>query len=176
MRNKTIIGTILIIFLFSSTIIAQEKKQKVEAPQLTVEQKWKSAVSNLTAIFIANIAYAKTQGKSPSHYGKYMGELFATSWEGVKGVTNFIEAMHWNWQIWADFQIEVLEESEDFYKAKIKGIGEKTVTEWSEAGVTLTEYYDCWEQVMMSITNYLNLEYKQKVEGDWIVFTVKEKK
>ncbi len=36
MRNKTIIGTILIIFLFSSTIIAQEKKQKVEVPQLTV--------------------------------------------------------------------------------------------------------------------------------------------
>jgi hypothetical protein len=84
--------------------------------------------------------------------------------------------MHWNWQIWADFQIEVLEESEDFYKAKIKGIGEKYVTEWSEAGVTLNEYYDCWEQLMMSITNYLSLEYKQKVEGDWIVFTVKEKK
>jgi len=29
---------------------------------------------------------------------------------------------------------------------------------------------------MMSITNYLSLEYKQKLEGDWIVFTVKEKK
>lgn len=176
MRNKAIAGMILVLFLFSGTIIAQEKKQKVEAPQLTVEQKWKRAMYNLTMIFIASIAYAKSQGKSPSHYGNYMGELFATSWEGVKGVTEFIEAMHWNWQMWEDFQIEVLEESENFYKAKIKGIGEKYVTKWSEAGVTLNEYYDCWEQLMMPITNYLGLEYKQKVEGDWMVFTVTEKK
>ncbi len=176
MRNKTIIGTILIIFLFSSTIIAQEKKQKVEAPQLTVEQKWKRAIYNATSILIASIAYAKSQGKSPSQCGKYMGELFATSWGEVKGVTGFIEAMHWNWQMWEDFQIEVLEESENFYKAKIKGIGEKYITEGSEAGVTINEYYDCWEQVIMPITNYLGLEYKQKVEGDWIVFTVTEKK
>ncbi|HDZ25968.1 hypothetical protein LCGC14_0447590 [marine sediment metagenome] len=176
MKNRIIVGTILFAFLLSGTVFAQEKKQKVEAPQLTVEQKWKRAMSNLNAIFIASIAYAKSQGKSPSHYGKYMGELFATSWEGVKGVTDFIEAMHWNWQMWEDFQIEVLEESENFYKAKIKGIGEKYITEGSEAGVTLNEYYDCWEQLMMPITNYLGLEYKQKIEGDWIVFTVKEKK
>lgn len=176
MRNKTIIGTILIIFLFSSTIIAQEKKQKVEVPQLTIEQKWKRAIYNATSILIASIAYAKSQGKSPSHCGKYMGELFATGWGEVNGVTGFIEAMHWNWQMWEDFQIEVLEESENFYKAKIKGIGEKYVTGWPEAGVTLNEYYNCMGQLMNQITKSLGLEYKQKVEGDWIVFTVKEKK
>lgn len=176
MKNRIIVGTILFAFLLSGTVFTQEKKQKVEAPQLTVEQKWKRSMYNLTSIFIASIAYAKSQGKSPSHYGKYMGELFATSWEGVKGVTDFIEAMHWNWQMWEDFQIEVLEESENFYKAKIKGIGEKYVTGWPEAGVTLNEYYDCWEQVMNQITKSLGLEFKQNIEGDWIVFTVAEKK
>jgi len=176
MRKKTIIGTILIIFLFSSTIIAQEKKQKVEVPQLTLEQKWKRAEYNMTSIIIGGIAYAKSLGKSPSHYGKYMGELFATSWEGPISVTDFIESMHWNWQMWANFQIEVLEESENFYKAKIKGIGEKLAKEWTDSGVTLNEYYDCLGQVMNQIAESLGLEYEQKVEGEWIVFKVTAKK
>ena len=176
MRNKTIVGTILIIFLFSSTSIAQEKKQKVEAPQLTLEQKWQRAESNLTSTLIASIAYAKSLGKSSSHYGKYMGEMFATSWDGQFSVADFIEAMHWNWQMWGDFQIEDLEESENFYKAKVKGVGEKYVTGWTDSGVTLNEYYDCWGQMMTQIAKSLGLEYEQKVEDDWIVFTVTEKK
>jgi len=176
MKNKTIVGTILIIFLFSSTIIAQEEKQKVEAPQLTLEQKWQRAEYNLTSTFIAGIAYAKSLGKSSSHFGKYLGEMFATGWEGPLSVTDFIKTMHWNWQMWSDFQIEGLEESEDFYKAKIKGAGEKYVTSWTDPGVTLEEYYDCLGQVMTQIAGSLGLEYKQKVEGDWVVFTVTEKK
>jgi len=84
--------------------------------------------------------------------------------------------MHWNWQMWADFQIEVLEKSENFYKAKIKGIGEKLATEWTDPGVTLNEYYDCLGQVMKQVAESVGLEYEQKVEGEWIVFKVTAKK
>jgi len=139
MKNRIIVGTILFALLLSGTVFTQEKKRKVEVPQLTIEQKWKRAIYNATSILIASIANAKSQGKSLSHCGKYMGELFATSWGEVKGVKDFIEAMHWNWQMWEDFQVEVLEESENFYKAKIKGMGEKYVTGWPEAGVTLNQ-------------------------------------
>ena len=94
----------------------------------------------------------------------------------VQEAGEFIENMHWNWQIWEDFQIETLEESKDFYKAKMKGAGEKYITEWTDPGITTNEFYDCLGQMMKQIAESLGLEYKQEVEGDWIVFTVTAKK
>ena len=65
MRKKTIVGTILVIFILSGSIFAQEKEgQKIELPQLTLEQKWGRSVMNLTVMTIASIAYAKSNGET----------------------------------------------------------------------------------------------------------------
>jgi len=178
MRNKTIVGTILVVFIISGSIFAQEKEQKIELPQLTLEQKWDRAIYNLTSFWIAGIAYAKSQGKTAADFGKYVGELFAPEWEGAKGkgVQRFIQGMCWNWQIFKDFKMEILSESKTSFEAKIKGFAEGAVKAWTEPGVTIEDYFRCYEQLMVAITDYLGLEYKQKVEGDWIYFTVTEKK
>ena len=159
MKNKTIVGAILVIFILSGAILAQEKEeQKIELPKLTIEQKWGHAMYNLNSFMIASIAYAKSQGKTAADFGKYVGELFASSWEGVKGLNQFIQAMYRNWQMWKNFEIEILSESETSFEAKIKGIGEATVKEWKEPGITAEDYFSFYEQLMVAITYYLNLE------------------
>jgi hypothetical protein len=172
MKNRMIIGVIIAMFLFSGIMIAQEEQQKVKAPELTVEQKWKRALVNISAIFIAGMKYAKEQGKSPADFGKFLGEFAASSWGQIATVREFVEAMHWNWQVWDEFQIETLEESENFYKARMKGMGESRL---GNSGITVEEYFDCWDQAIKQITDHLGLSYEQKLEGDWVVFTVTKK-
>jgi len=72
--------------------------------------------------------------------------------------------------------MEILNETETMFKAKIKGIAEDYVKKWPGSGVTVEEYLGFFEQLLLQITKYLGLEYKQRIEGDWIVFTVSEKK
>ena len=55
-------------------------------------------------------------------------------------------------------------------------------TPWKErierwpVNVTVDEFNKFFEKKWEAIADYLGLEYKQKVEGDWVVFTVTEKK
>jgi len=177
MRKKTIVGTILVIFILSGSIFAQEKEgQKIELPQLTLEQKWGRSVMNLTVMNIASIAYAKSKGETPGDMGKFVGELVSPSWEGVKGMKPFIRAMYRNWQMFKNFQMEILSESETSFIAKIKGFGEGFVKAQENYGVTVEEYLQFFEQIGAAISKSIGLEYKQKVEGDWVIITVTEKK
>jgi hypothetical protein len=179
MRNKTILRAILVVFIFSGTMFAQEmEKKKIELPKLTLEQKWNRAELNFMSTIVGSIGYIKSLGKTAGDYGKALGEFVAPSWKGGigKGVSYFIQGMYRNWQIFKNFQMEILDESESSFKAKIKGVGESYIESGSEIGATKDDLYDCWNGVLKEIADYLGLIYEQKIEGDWIVFTVTEKK
>jgi hypothetical protein len=72
--------------------------------------------------------------------------------------------------------MEILSESETSFIAKIKGFGEGFVKAQENYGVTVEEYLQFFEQIGAAISKSIGLEYKQKVEGDWVIITVTEKK
>ena len=54
--------------------------------------------------------------------------------------------------------------------------GEANAKVLADLGVTLEEYANYYGKYSETLANYLGLEYKQKFEDGWIVFTVTEKK
>jgi len=153
-------------------------KMRVELPQLTLEQKWRKAESNLIYFVVSGIAYAKAKGESPEDFGTFAGDVAAPSWEEAKGEgpRALVEGISRNKQQFQSFQMEILSESETAIEARMKGFGEDAIRERAEPQVTVDDYVRFFEKKWEAIADYLGLEYKQEVEGDWTVFTVAEKK
>ncbi|MCX6029174.1 MAG: hypothetical protein NT169_07700 [Chloroflexi bacterium] len=154
-------------------------KKTIELPRLTLEQKWQTAEENLIYFVVSGIAFAKSMGKSPEDFGTFAGVIAVTpSWgkdEG-KGPQALVAGISRNKQQFRDFQLEILSESETMVEAKMKGFGENDVRHWLEPGVTVDDYLRFFDRKWIAIADHLGLEYKQRVEGDWIVFTVTEKR
>jgi hypothetical protein len=68
------LATIILLVVISFSAFAQEKgEQIIQLPQLSLEQKLDRSVRNTTTRDIVGIAYAKSLGKTPEDYGKYIG-------------------------------------------------------------------------------------------------------
>jgi hypothetical protein len=181
MRNTTIHVSLLFVFIFAISIFAQEKKeqqdQKIELPELYLEQKLDRAVGNWTVIYTVNIAYAKSLGQKPEDYGMFLGEAVAPSWEGIKGegISPFIEGLYKNFQTDVNCNWEILNESEKSVTVKMNRFGEEYVKEFADSGVSVKEYDKCSGKLLETIANYLGFEFEQELKEDWIVFTVSKK-
>ena len=149
----------------------------VELPQLTIEQKWRTAESNLIYFVVSGIAYAKSRSESPEDFGTCAGEVAAPKWINAKGKgpQALVEGISWNKQQFHNFQIQILSESATFVEARIKGFGEDIVRDRWAPLVSEDDYIRFFEKKWEAIADYLQLEYGQRSEGEWIVFTVSAK-
>jgi len=150
----------------------------VELPQLTLEQKWQTAESNLIYFIVCGISYAKSRGGTAEDFGTWAGKVAAPSWEGIKnqGPRGLVEGIAENKQQFRNFEIEILNESAVFIQAKIRGFGEEMVRRRARHEIMVDDYIRFFDKKWIAIADYLGLEYKQHVEGDWVIFTVTEKK
>jgi hypothetical protein len=134
------------------------------------------AESNLIYFNVSGIADAKSKGESPEDFGTFAGDVAAPSWEKEKGPQTLVEGISWNKQQFHKFQMEILSESEMAIEARMKGFGEDAIGERLEPLVTMDEYYRFFEKKWLAIANYLDLEYEQRREGDWIIITISAKR
>jgi hypothetical protein len=68
------------------------------------------------------------------------------------------------------------DQSKTSVKAKMTVYGVTHVRAFADLGVTVEEYASYLGKFSEMLADYVGLEYKQILEGDWIVFTVTEKK
>ena len=181
MRTGRIMGTILAYSILSSFIISQEKDvEKIELPQLKIEQKWHVARNNLTALSMAGIAFAKSLGKTPEDFGKFYGELVASTYESrVKNVKEFVQLIDTFGQIFyserENYKIEILNESKNSVDGKMSIPAAYPLKYWTDPGVTVEEYMRYWGKYLAVAAEHTEMEYKQRLEGDWVYFTVSKK-
>lgn len=181
MRNEKMIGTILAFLILSSSVVSQEKKaEKIELFQLKIEQKWHFTRNNLTSLSMAAIAFAKSLGKAPEDFGKFYGELAASTLKPrVKSVKEFVQVINMLGQIFysekEDYKIEILSESEISVKGRMSIPAAYPLKYWTEPGVTVEEYIRYWEKYWSVTAEHLGMEYGQKFEEDWVYFTVSKK-
>jgi hypothetical protein len=84
MNNKNIIGILLIIFIFSHSVITQEKeKQKIELPEKSLEYKVDRGVGNTMSWFYSGIAYAKSKGDTPEEFAKFGINAWKSWWKNL---------------------------------------------------------------------------------------------
>ena len=149
----------------------------VEIQKLTLEQKWQTAESDLIYFVVCGISYAKSRGETAEDLGTWAGEVAAPSWERRKnqGPRGLVEGIAKNKQQFRNFEIEILNESAMSIQAKIRGFGEDLVRQRPRHEITVEDYIRFFDKKWIAIADYLGLEYKQHVEGDWVIFTVTEK-
>jgi hypothetical protein len=152
--------------------------QIIQLPQLSLEQKLDRSVRNTTGRDIAGIAYAKSLGKTPEDFGKYIGENTAFFWADIKGKGSVPFVQYWYRFLQTDTnsKMEIISVSEKTVKAKMTVYGETNLKAFADLGVTIEEYASFYGKYSEALAEYLGLEYKQKFEDGWIVFSVTEKK
>jgi hypothetical protein len=181
MRNGKMIGTILAFFILSGFVVSQEKNaEKIELPQMKIEQKWHIARNNLTSSSMATIAFAKSLGKTPEDFGAFYGELTASTYEPrVKSVKEFVQAINVLGQIFysekEDYKIEILSESEISVEGRMSIPAAYPLKYWTDPGVTVEEYIRYWGKYWTVTAEHIGMEFKQKLDGDWVYFTVSKK-
>ena len=176
--------TMIIVFLLLCTNVIQAQTtdakldQIIQLPQLSLEQKLDRSVRNTTGRDIAGIAYVKSFGKTPEDFGKYIGEHTAFFWADIKGKGSVPFVQYWYRFLQTDrnSKMEILSVSEKSVKAKMTVYGETNLKSYSDLGVTIEEYASFYGKYSETLADYLGLEYKQKFEDGWIVFSVTEKK
>jgi hypothetical protein len=181
MKNSKIIGTTITFLILSIFVVPQEKNAgKIELPQLKIEQKWHVARNNLTALSMAAIAFAKSLEKTPEDFGEFYAELTASTYEaGVKSAKEFVQAINVLGQIFysdrEDYKIEILSESEASVEGRMSIPAAYPLKYWTDPGVTVDEYLRYWGKLWAVTAEHCGMEYKQKLEGDWVHFTVSKK-
>jgi len=176
--------TMVVAFLLLCTngIQAQTTDTKpgqiIQLPQLSLEQKLDRSARNTTTRDIVGIAYAKSMGKTPEDFGKYIGEHTAFFWADIKGKGSVPFVQYWYRFLQTDgnSKMEILSVSEKSVKAKMTVYGETNIKALADLGVTIEEYASFYGKYSETLADYLGLEYKQKFEDGWIVFSVTEKK
>lgn len=176
--------TIIVVFLLfcANKLQAQTADVKldqiIQLPQLSLEQKLDRSARNTTTRDIVGIAYAKSMGKTPEDFGKYIGEHTAFFWADIKGKGSVPFVQYWYRFLQTDrnSKMEILSVSGKSVKAKMTVYGETNIKALADLGVTIEEYASFYGKYSETLADYLGLEYKQKFEDGWIVFSVTEKK
>jgi hypothetical protein len=179
MKSKAVVWTMLVVLVLSFSILAQEKeKQSIELPQLSLEQKLDRSVKNTTGREVVGIAYAKSMGKTPEDYGKFMGERMASFWADIKGKGPVPFIQYWYRFLQTDrySKMEILSVSKTSVQAKMTVYGVTHIRAFADLGVTVEEYASYLGKFSERLADYVGLEYKQILDRDWILFTVTEKK
>jgi hypothetical protein len=149
----------------------------VQLPQLTLQQKWETAESNLLYFVICGITYAKTHGESAEDFGTWAGQVAAPLWEEDrdKRARGLVEGIAYNKQQFQGFEMEILAESARTIEARMKGFGEDSIRRRPRHEITVDEYIQFFDKKWIAIAEYLGLEYSQRVEGEWVIFTVTDR-
>lgn len=143
----------------------------------SVKTKYKTCEDNFIAQLAASINFAKSKKVNPVEYGKYIGGLHANGWQpkDKDHLKYFMDGYKWNMNLFKNFQIETLEQSDTLVKAKTKADWTHLSAGEQFYGVDSIEMNEWLKAAWTVIADHLNLEYKQEQDGDWIVFTVSKK-
>jgi len=150
---------------------------KIELPQLTLQQKWETAESNLVYFIVCGISYAKSRGQTAEDFGTWAGQVAEPFWdeEKSKGPRGLVEGISSNKQQFQGFEIEILDESETSIRARMKCFGENSIRKYFQNKISVDEYIHFFDKKWVAIADYMGLVYEQHVEGDWSFFTVTRK-
>ncbi|MDH4273042.1 MAG: hypothetical protein OEW18_13805 [Candidatus Aminicenantes bacterium] len=174
MRIRRMMGTGLVFLVLSSFTVSQDKTaEKIDLPQLDVQQKWHVARNNLTSLSMAAIAFAKSSGKTPEDFGAFYGKLTASTYQSmVKSVKEFAQAPNVLGQIFYSekegYRLEILSASESSVEARMSIPAAYPLKYWTDPGVTVEEYLRYWGAHWAVPAEQMGMEYKQKLEGDWV--------
>lgn len=155
---------------------AQEKAAPPPLPEPTTEQKLDRMTANFTATVAGSIAYARSVGQSPDQYGRFLGQLFATTWPAKVTPGGLLYGYYVNASPWKALEYQVLEVSDSVARARTNRPWLASLGSTQQfAGVTGPEIDRVLELMYAEIAVAHELVWEQKPDGDMLLLTVRRK-
>lgn len=167
--------SIAICLVFVISVFGQEK---FAVPERTAEQKHKRTMYQSWSIYAAGINYAKSQDVPAYEYGKYIGNLFAQSWNKENGFDGYVKGMIYNlenFRIDSDGQIIVEEKDDGSVIIKWPAISFKKYFPEGNPYASFQEAMDCMRGINEPIADYLGCTIIFEIFEDSIIYTIKKK-
>ncbi|MGD8538386.1 MAG: hypothetical protein PVI66_06695 [Candidatus Aminicenantes bacterium] len=175
MKYKIFLGIFLTILILSSIVLSQEQtKQTIDLPQKTLEYKVERGVINTLSWIFAGIAYAKSKGDTPEDFARYGLKAWGSYWDDLD-IKAYVQKWHRIFSTDFHFKMEILSATENSVEAKMTIFARRCAETFAVSGVTEDEYIRFICTSIASMAQYLGWDYKQKLEGEWLYFTVSEK-
>ena len=156
-----------------------KEKRKVVLPRLTANRQQKMASTWWAAAIVIGIGYAKSQGKTPDDFARYWMGVVSKGWAGFKGKGPevFCQMAYEQLATDDDYEMEILDASESVIEAR-RSLLQKGIVEFFGpiAGTSLEEFIRFEGKLLGGLAEFMGLEYEQHRKGDWIYFSVSEKK
>lgn len=153
--------------------------QRPELAKLSPEQRLLRMSQLTVSAWVGAIAYAKAMGQTPEELAEFWGEMYAPGWEARKqqGPAGMLQAYHYNLASPALAVVDVMDVSRDSITARMNRpyITHYFGDDHEAYGVTVDEYERVVYIISQIIADHLDLKFEQRVEGDWIVFTIARK-
>jgi hypothetical protein len=151
---------------------AQDLTPGETLPELNKEQLADRAMVNSLALAEALILYAEQHGQTVAEAGRFAGEIFAEGWPDELDPEYFVNAINSNWQMFG-----VSTKIIDAEDGRITARRDRVATEEQISQsfrVSLSDIETFFEHVQKGITAPKGLTYSERVEGDYIVFTISD--
>lgn len=167
--------SIAICFIIICSAFGQEK---FTVPERTTEQKHQRTLSQTWVMFAAGINFAKSQGTSPYEYGKYIGNLFAPSWNKENGFDGLVRGTIFNTENFrTDADIPIVIKEKDDGSVIIK-ISAETYGKYFPEGnpyASFKDAMDCMQGAYEPIADHMGCSIIQEVTEDSITATLSKK-
>ncbi|MBM4169097.1 MAG: hypothetical protein FJ215_08070 [Ignavibacteria bacterium] len=178
MTPRTVLSLITFSLLTCSLLYCQSKKLPA-FPEVSADDRWARAQNHADVFYVAGIGYAKSIGRTPNDFFRYCVKTFAPSWgkpDSVKPI-QFLRGMQRSLLAFSDWKFELIDYREDRVTGRFSRpyVSRLFATNASFYGVTLDEYEAGLRTFHRGLCDYLHLKYEDKVERDWITFTISKK-
>jgi hypothetical protein len=175
--NKKTFGYVLVVILAISIFIfgQEQKEQKLELPELTMEYKLNRSIINIVGPMMGGIAYAKSKGEKPEDFAPFCTHLVAGSYWKDEDFSYYVRKWYRIFATDENFKMEIIHETEDKINFKMNIFGERYIDTYAESGVTRDEYIRFLGAMLSSMAEYMGFEYEKNIEEEWIYISLIKK-
>jgi len=149
--------------------------ERLELPELSVEQKVDRAVMNAISYMMMGISYAKSLGETAFSFGAHSAGMAVPFYEELRGQSPMavIEALNNVQQTDRRFQIEVYSSTDTSLQARMTLYGIQYIRlSDGFGGVLVDDCFSYYNAFLETFTGSLGYRYTYEVEGDWIRFSI----
>jgi len=153
-------------------------QEKYAIPERTPEQKHQRTLGQFWAVYAAGINFVKSQGISPYEYGKYIGNLFASSWNKENGFEGFVNGTIFNWENFrtdADEPLAIKEKDDGSVMIKLSVDTWKKYFPEGNPYASFKDAMDCMQGTFEPIADYMGCSVNQEVTEESIIYSIKKK-
>lgn len=167
--------SIAICLAFIGSAFGQEK---FTVPERTPEQKYESTLFQYWGVYAAGINFAKSHDVSPYEYGKYIGGIFAPSWNkenGFDGLVNGLIYVLVDFNTNADGQMVIIEKDDGSVSIKYPAVAWKKYFSEDNAFGSFQDVMGCMQGIIEPIADYMGCVVIQEVTEESIIYTINKK-